>query len=179
MVYGLLRALPGDRLVDTVTGEMNSASLTPAPRRQDHTSSPSALATPVSRAAASTASPPRVRDVRVTPLRVGRDGERYSADLGLRKTRIFFQKGLDTSRTRSSRDLPVGQAAPRDRGADSLPRGQIRTTLPADFGFELIEHSIDDPAKGGRIFWLARAVHDGKIAKTQIRTSPGPYPDSP
>jgi SAM-dependent methyltransferase len=25
-------------------------------------------------------------------------------------------------------------------------------------GFELIEHSINDPAKGGRIFWLARAV---------------------
>jgi SAM-dependent methyltransferase len=30
--------------------------------------------------------------------------------------------------------------------------------LLADFGFQLIEHSIDDPAKGGRIFWLARAV---------------------
>jgi SAM-dependent methyltransferase len=29
--------------------------------------------------------------------------------------------------------------------------------LLADFGFELIEHSINDPAKGGRIFWLARA----------------------
>ena len=28
--------------------------------------------------------------------------------------------------------------------------------LLADFGFELIEHSIGDPAKGGRIFWLAR-----------------------
>jgi trans-aconitate methyltransferase len=30
--------------------------------------------------------------------------------------------------------------------------------LLADAGFELIEHSINDPAKGGRIFWLARAV---------------------
>ena len=28
--------------------------------------------------------------------------------------------------------------------------------LLASFGFELIEHSINDPAKGGRIFWLAR-----------------------
>ena len=27
--------------------------------------------------------------------------------------------------------------------------------LLADFGFELIEHSINDPARGGRIFWLA------------------------
>ena len=32
--------------------------------------------------------------------------------------------------------------------------------LLADHGFELIEHSINDPAKGGRIFWLAGAVHD-------------------
>jgi SAM-dependent methyltransferase len=28
-------------------------------------------------------------------------------------------------------------------------------------GFELIEHSINDPAKGGRIFWLGRAVRPG------------------
>lgn len=31
-------------------------------------------------------------------------------------------------------------------------------TLLTDSGFELIEHSINDPAKGGRIFWLARAA---------------------
>jgi SAM-dependent methyltransferase len=30
--------------------------------------------------------------------------------------------------------------------------------LLADFGFELIEHSINDPAEGGRIFRLARAA---------------------
>ncbi len=30
--------------------------------------------------------------------------------------------------------------------------------LLAGAGFELTEHSVDDPAKGGRIFWLARAV---------------------
>jgi SAM-dependent methyltransferase len=33
-------------------------------------------------------------------------------------------------------------------------------TLLADSGFELIEHSINDPEKGGRIYWLARAVHN-------------------
>lgn len=33
--------------------------------------------------------------------------------------------------------------------------------LLADGGFELIEHSINDPAKGSRIFWLARAVPSG------------------
>lgn len=30
--------------------------------------------------------------------------------------------------------------------------------LLTNSGFELIEHSVNDPAKGGRIFWLARAA---------------------
>jgi hypothetical protein len=30
--------------------------------------------------------------------------------------------------------------------------------LSASSGFELIEYSRGDPVKGGRIFWLARAV---------------------
>jgi hypothetical protein len=38
----------------------------------------------------------------------------------------------------------------------SLDASEYKALL-ADFGFELIEHSINDPAKGGRIFWLARA----------------------
>jgi hypothetical protein len=50
-----------------------TAGLTPASRCQDHTSSPSASASPVSRAFASTAAHPYVRDVRETPLRVERD----------------------------------------------------------------------------------------------------------
>jgi hypothetical protein len=33
--------------------------------------------------------------------------------------------------------------------------------LLAGVGFELVEHSINDPAQGGRTFWLARAVHPG------------------
>jgi 2-polyprenyl-3-methyl-5-hydroxy-6-metoxy-1,4-benzoquinol methylase len=36
--------------------------------------------------------------------------------------------------------------------------------LLIDFGFELIEHSINDPATGGRVFWLARAVRDHQIS---------------
>jgi SAM-dependent methyltransferase len=39
----------------------------------------------------------------------------------------------------------------------SLDASEYRTLL-ADHGFGLIEHSINDPAKGGRIFWLARAT---------------------
>ena len=57
MVYGLYRALPGDR-PSCHRRRRKSADLTPAPRRQDHTSSPSALASLVKRAVASTASRP-------------------------------------------------------------------------------------------------------------------------
>jgi hypothetical protein len=42
MVYGLYRALPGDRLSCHRRYADRSANLTPASRRQDHTSSPSA-----------------------------------------------------------------------------------------------------------------------------------------
>jgi hypothetical protein len=63
----LIRALPGDRLVDTVTGG-NSASLTPASRRQDHTTSPSARRALVRSTARVHRIPLRVCDVRETPL---------------------------------------------------------------------------------------------------------------
>src|SRR5215208_7682059 len=49
-------------------------NLTPASRRQDHTTSPSASAPFVSGAISVHRIPPRVRDDRDTPLRVGRDG---------------------------------------------------------------------------------------------------------
>ena len=68
MVYGFLRDLPGDRLVDTVTGEATSANLTPAPRRQDHTTSPSASSALVRSAIHVHRIPPRVRDDREPPL---------------------------------------------------------------------------------------------------------------
>jgi hypothetical protein len=67
---GFLRALPGDRalLPPSPLRSLLLKSLTPASGCQDHTTSPSALASPVSRAAASIASRPDVRDVRETPL---------------------------------------------------------------------------------------------------------------
>jgi trans-aconitate methyltransferase len=53
-----------------------------------------------------------------------------------------------------------GEAMGSYRG-DPLYHASLDTSeyeaLLADFGFELIEHSINDPAKGGRIFWLARS----------------------
>jgi hypothetical protein len=74
MVYGLYRALPGDRLVDTVVCGVTSAHLTPASRRQDHTSSPSASGALVSCTIRVHRIQPRVRDDRDTPLH-GVDGE--------------------------------------------------------------------------------------------------------
>jgi hypothetical protein len=37
-----------------------------------------------------------------------RDGEGYKGDLGFRKIRIFFQKGLDRGTDNHPGDLPVG-----------------------------------------------------------------------
>lgn len=54
-----------------------------------------------------------------------------------------------------------GEAAGSYRG-DPLYHASLDPSeyeaLLADVGFKLIEHSIDDPVKGGRIFWLARAA---------------------
>src|SRR6202047_5671282 len=60
--YGFLRALPGDRAFLSPSLANESANLTPASRRQDHTTSPSALAPFVKGAAASTSSRTNVRD---------------------------------------------------------------------------------------------------------------------
>jgi SAM-dependent methyltransferase len=37
--------------------------------------------------------------------------------------------------------------------------------LLAGSGFELLEHSINDPATGGRIFWLARSVREAHASR--------------
>ena len=57
MVYGLLRALPGDQeFFDTVVSRSSPQNLTPTLRRQDHTSSPSASTPFVKGVSTSTAS---------------------------------------------------------------------------------------------------------------------------
>jgi trans-aconitate methyltransferase len=45
----------------------------------------------------------------------------------------------------------------------SLDRSEYEALL-TDTGFELIEHAADDPAKGGRIVWIARAVDAGRAS---------------
>jgi hypothetical protein len=121
MVYGLYRALPGDRLschrhladmrlVRPVGLNTPPQDLTPASRRQDHTSSPSASAPFVSvpliahgkpalpsrvmpDAAASTASRPAFVTIARAPLCVGRDGEGYKLICGFGKPEYFFKRG--------------------------------------------------------------------------------------
>src|SRR6476660_8502044 len=69
--YGLLRALPGDHACLTPSPALLLADLTPALGRQNHTTSPYASASFVTRAACVHRIPPRVRNVRNPPLRDG------------------------------------------------------------------------------------------------------------
>jgi len=111
-----------------------SANLTPASRRQDHTTSPSAESIVRQRAirsltgridppchpltspdaAASTASRPASVTIAIRPC-VGRDGGSYGSDLGQAGNEIFLQMGLDRqiAPLRSSSDgghgRPVGR----------------------------------------------------------------------
>src|ERR1700704_1207140 len=94
-----------------------SANLTPASRRQDHTTSPPAATRFVSppfaasrayrpalpsprapNAAASTASHPASVTIAIRPSG-GRDGEGSRTDLGQAGTEIFLQTGLDSRTT--------------------------------------------------------------------------------
>src|SRR3981189_507900 len=68
MVYGLLRALPGDRaFLSPSLADLYSTNLMPASRHQDHTTSPSAVSALVSSTACGHRIPPRVDDVGQRP----------------------------------------------------------------------------------------------------------------
>ena len=93
---GLLRALPGDRAFLSPSSVLLGTDLTPASRRQDHTTSPSASQRSRQQRRLRPPHPaPYVRDDRETPLCVGRDGGGYTCDLGQRRREIFLQMGLD------------------------------------------------------------------------------------
>ena len=112
--------------------DLNSANLTPASGRQDHTILPSATTSLVrvlviahrpvgpalpsrrtQNAAASTASHPASVTIAIRPS-VGRDARSSRSDLGCLKTEIFLQRGLDTK-------LPDGQITTRPREPLSCP----------------------------------------------------------
>ena len=80
MVYGLFRALPGDRalLPPSPLRSLLLKNLTPASRRQDHTTSPSASGALVRSTLRVHRIPPHVRDDRETPLwETGRGNQYY------------------------------------------------------------------------------------------------------
>jgi hypothetical protein len=108
--------------------------LTPASRRQDHTTSPSAAASLVSalsmahgkpalpshrapNAAASTASRPAFVTIAIRPC-MGRDGAGYGFDLGEAGRNIFLQMGMDRCFPRA----PVGQIRGLSRGKPEVRR---------------------------------------------------------
>src|SRR3954470_21932267 len=80
--------------VVTVISGILPANLTPASRRQNHTTSPSAARTVRQQHVRVHRIPSRVRDDRERPL-VGRDGAGYGFDLGEKRRSLFLQSGLD------------------------------------------------------------------------------------
>jgi hypothetical protein len=82
---GFLRALPGDRALLSPSSANTSANLTPASRRQDHTTSPSASAPFVKGASTSTASHPASVTIAIRPSCGTRRGD-SAFDLGVRST---------------------------------------------------------------------------------------------
>jgi hypothetical protein len=87
-----------------------SADLTPASRRQDHTSSPSATGAYVYPAFASTASRTNVCDVRNAP-HSGRDGGICTPDFVSEKQKYFFNRGWTRQKHAPLVICPVGQPA--------------------------------------------------------------------
>src|ERR1700682_4273078 len=95
MGYGLLRALPGERafLPPSSLRNLFLKNLTPASGCQDHTASPSARVTLVSRNFRVHRIPPRVRDDREPPLSSGETGEVKSVICPTAKAEYFCAKG--------------------------------------------------------------------------------------
>jgi hypothetical protein len=95
MVYGLLRALPGEpSSVATVTSQIISAKLGASIGRQDHTTSPSASATFVFVTSASTASHRNVPNDRDPPLSSGETGGVMALICPTAKEEYFLKQGL-------------------------------------------------------------------------------------
>src|SRR6202166_3892388 len=111
MVYGLYRALPGDRAFLPPSPALLSANLTPASGCQDHTSSPSASAPFVIGASAAIASRPASVTIASRPSEW--DGTaNHIARFSFLINRNIFAKGADKSQSDDMGrrgDLPVGQ----------------------------------------------------------------------
>ena len=94
-LYGLLRALPGERLFCLRRPREASPlpNLTPAPRRPDHTTSPYARATHVSRSSRVHRISPRVRDDGQRPSSAVRQAELCGLICVTAEAEYFYAKG--------------------------------------------------------------------------------------
>ena len=101
---GFFRALPGDRAFLSPSPALLSANLTPASRRQDHTTSPSASVPLVKLRIRVHRIPFRVDDVGQRSSVAG-DGRPNASELPDGASGILLQRGLDGQVT----DLPAGQ----------------------------------------------------------------------
>jgi hypothetical protein len=117
-LYGLLRALPSERLFCHCRRARREPlrSLTPAPRRQDHTTSPYASCAFVLRAIRVHRISPRVRDDGQRPSSAVRRADSIT-DLPDGASGIFLHEGMD----RLWSDLPGGLICRRLQCNPSLP----------------------------------------------------------
>jgi hypothetical protein len=106
-LYGLYRALLGDRAFLPPSPANESANLTPASGRRDHTTSPYASAPFVKSASTSTASHRAFRDDREPPLLSGETDGFNSLICPTAKAEYFRSWGL-TQLPKIRSDLPVG-----------------------------------------------------------------------
>jgi hypothetical protein len=132
-VYGLLRALPGDRALLPRSFADCSTTLAPASGRQDHTTSPSALLSLALHAKSAQRhhrvhriQRPTFRDDGDTSLcnRTG-TGRGRKGDLPDGTSGIFFARGLD----KNSRKLPVGEISTRKVRKKQRNLRRVRPTI--------------------------------------------------
>src|ERR1700694_3709538 len=91
---------------------MVSANLPPASRRQDHTTSPSAVSALVNSAVHVHRIPPRVDDVAQRPS-VGQDGGSCRSDVPDGRSEIFLKKRMDRRRSADQVICPSGTVVNR------------------------------------------------------------------
>ena len=178
MVYGLFRALPGDRACLPPSLAGCPANLTPASGRQDHTALPSAsLCRRRSTPLASIASRANVRDDHDTPLCESAGRRAYRIDLGQARSGIFLQGGLDSF----SLICPSGSHAlrrhpPRKRGI------QYAAAFRFDHGRHgILGRPLSRAMTAGVCGWLGRPRAQ-RVCSSVVRAADlceGRFPESP
>ncbi len=188
---GLYRALPGERLfcLRRPQEAWPPADLMPAPRHQDHTTSPYAPGASVSHASRVHRIPPHVRDDRERPS-MGGTGGVMRVIWGRTKAEYFRFAGLTRFRKIVS-DLGVGRfcpsrrrrAAERERlavfGGDVASRASKASTSPTFFSVVLVRSNRAARTMGGTRA-VGRPRHDEGERDTSkaLRCRNGGKPDS-